>query len=433
MIATVPLSQIIEKVHVKLRDLNAKEGLEAFGVSNTSGITRTAHRKSENLSEYLVIEPGSFAYNPYRVNVGSIGLTPADIRGVVSPAYIVFRVKDQKWIPEVLLDYLKSAKGIEQINMLTRGTVRKALRFDDLCKIAVPALSHDRQLEIVRRKDSVDGHYASLLAENSYQQTLISQAKKAILEDAIRGKLTSNWRTHNLDGETASQLLDRIKVEKAKLVAAKVFRAEKPLAAISVGEAPFDIPKSWVWSRLGDVAKVWNGFAFSSQDFGAEGIPVIRIGDLIGGDVVTVDSPRVPRAIARGLAKHFWIPKGALLISMSGTIGRTAINNLEEELLLNQRVGRIEVFGNNVGYVKLFLDCIIEENIEIAYGAAQLNLSTEQIYETMLPLPPLAEQAAIVDRVEKLLATCQALEEETESARLNARELVRAISDEAFS
>jgi type I restriction enzyme S subunit len=144
MSGTVRLENLIEKAQVKRRDFDCDDDLEAFGVSNTEGITRTAHRKSEDLGEYLVIEPGSFAYNPYRINVGSIGLTPTNVTGVVSPAYVVFKVKQHELIPEVLLDFLKSSEGLRQINKLARGAVRKALRFEDLCEIEFPAISYER-------------------------------------------------------------------------------------------------------------------------------------------------------------------------------------------------------------------------------------------------------------------------------------------------
>jgi type I restriction enzyme S subunit len=179
MSGTVRLKELIEKSHIKCRDFDGDGDLEAFGVSNTDGITRTAHRKSDDLGDYLVIEPGSFAYNPYRINVGSIGLTPEGQTGVVSPAYIVFRTKD-KLIPEVLLDFLKSAEGLRQINKLARGAVRKALRFEDLCEIDFPAISYGRQLEILKHKEGFNQQHGQLLAEITHQESLLAKLKQAI-------------------------------------------------------------------------------------------------------------------------------------------------------------------------------------------------------------------------------------------------------------
>ena len=91
---TQKLGEFIEKWHVKKDDWRGSKKLEVLGVSNVDGITATSHKKSKDLSKYLVIEPNCFAYNPYRINVGSIGLTPEKKYGLVSPAYTVFKVKD---------------------------------------------------------------------------------------------------------------------------------------------------------------------------------------------------------------------------------------------------------------------------------------------------------------------------------------------------
>ena len=290
MSGTIRLENLIEKVHVKRREFDCDDNLEAFGVSNTEGITRTAHRKSEDLGEYLVIEPGSFAYNPYRINVGSIGLTPPNVTGVVSPAYVVFRARKRMVIPEVLLDFLKSSEGLRQINKLARGAVRKALRFEDLCEIEFPAISHERQLEILEHKRGFNKQHGSLLSELTHQQSLLVNLKQAILQEAIAGKLTADWRADNPDVEPASQLLRRIQAEKAHLVAAKKLRPEKSLPKIIPTEIPFDVPKSWEWCRFGQGVRLMNGNAFQSGDFkNGTGVKCIKITNAGVGDFVETD------------------------------------------------------------------------------------------------------------------------------------------------
>lgn len=187
MIKTVRLEHFIEKAHIKFRDFDGAQELKVYGVSNTEGITRTAHRKSDDLSAYLVIQPGSLAYNPYRVNVGSIGLTPEGVHGLVSPAYVVFRAKEQKLVPEVLLDFLKSSEGLRQINKLARGTVRKALRFDDLCDIEFPAIPYDRQLEILEHKRGFNRQHGKLLSGIGDQEILL--AEQAVIVERVEAMM----------------------------------------------------------------------------------------------------------------------------------------------------------------------------------------------------------------------------------------------------
>ena len=148
-------------------------------------------------------------------------MTPSAITGIVSPAYIVFQVDEEKLIPEVLLDFLKSDEGLRQINRLARGTVRKALRYDDLGEIDFPNLSLAEQEQLVRRKAKINTNREILLSEITHQEILLAKLKQAILQEAIQGKLTADWRQENPVVESASQLLGRIQQEKQRLIAEK--------------------------------------------------------------------------------------------------------------------------------------------------------------------------------------------------------------------
>ncbi len=90
------LGDFIEKVSIKATSLKNYEKLQVLGVSNKEGITVTSHGMSEDTSKYQFIDEYYFTYNPYRINVGSIGLTSKGEKGLVSPAYVVFRTKPIK-------------------------------------------------------------------------------------------------------------------------------------------------------------------------------------------------------------------------------------------------------------------------------------------------------------------------------------------------
>jgi type I restriction-modification system DNA methylase subunit len=92
---------------------------------------------SENISAYKQVPPGSFAYNPARINVGSIAYNDTEETGAVSPMYVVFSISDKTINPDYLLTYLKSIAGKKEIKRLSQGTIRQQLRFKDLCKIPV--------------------------------------------------------------------------------------------------------------------------------------------------------------------------------------------------------------------------------------------------------------------------------------------------------
>ena len=256
---TQKLGKFIEKWHIKKDDWRGSKKLEVLGVSNVDGITATSHKKSKDLSKYLVIEPNYFAYNPYRINVGSIGLTPEESYGLVSPAYTVFKVKENRIIPELLLNFLKSFDGLQQINKYARGTVRKSLRYDDLCEIKVNFPSYEKQKKIFKKKLSIEAKQIELSNEILTQKQLISQLKQAILQDAVQGKLTQEWREQNPNKESANKLFQRIKDVKEQLIKDKKIRRGNFKLKINDEEKPkgFNEIKNWV--RLGDLCYVQKG------------------------------------------------------------------------------------------------------------------------------------------------------------------------------
>lgn len=180
------IGEFLIKETLKLSQSN-ESNPEIYGVSNIEGITKTQHKKSDNLSGYIEIRPSYFAYNPYRINVGSIGLTPEGINGYVSPAYVVFRTDETKLLPEILFNFLKSAEGIGEIRRHARGTVRQALRFEDLCKIEMVVPPIDVQKSIIAKNKKIVSECASLEEKFEKNKKNINRLRKALLEKAIDG------------------------------------------------------------------------------------------------------------------------------------------------------------------------------------------------------------------------------------------------------
>lgn len=152
----VKLGEVIRQERDQVGSFDG-DGLPVLGVTNVDGVTRTGVEASEDRSKYLRVRPGRFVYNPYRINVGSIGLATEAQDGICSPAYVVFA-------PLELLDasflrfFLKSARGNQLINFYgNRGTVRSTLRFVDLCQIELPLPPLSDQRLAVERIERIAG------------------------------------------------------------------------------------------------------------------------------------------------------------------------------------------------------------------------------------------------------------------------------------
>jgi type I restriction enzyme S subunit len=272
--------------------------------------------------------------------------------------------------------------------------------------------------------------YFSHLPRLTTRREHIQQLRQTILNLAVRGQLVP----HDPNDEPVSELFKRIQAEKARRIKDGNLREQKPLPLVKGEQADFELPNGWQWVRMADVIKLWNGYAFKSADFQSKGVPVIRIGDLQAGEVVLSNVVCVSEATANNVGAEVWIPAGALLIAMSGaTTGKVAFNLTGVRLLLNQRVGRIEVFLMSTHFIRFFFDTIVARNLSISFGTAIPNLSTQQINETIVPLPPLPEQYRIVAKVEELMALCDRLEAQLTTTQTESRRLLEAVLHEALT
>jgi type I restriction enzyme S subunit len=89
-------------------------------------------------------------------------------------------------------------------------------------------------------------------------------------------------------------------------------RTTKVLPEISPDQLEYNVPNGWKWVRLGQVIKLWNGFAFKSSDYQETGVPVIRIGDLQNGEIQLDQAVRVSESIAAGVTPEIWIPPDSI-------------------------------------------------------------------------------------------------------------------------
>lgn len=157
----VELSELVKEKSERVKGKN----IEVWSVSNEKGFIKSEEYfskkvASENISNYKIVNEHDFAYNPSRINVGSIALNSSDKQGAVSPMYVVFEVDESKIVPEFLFILLKSDRLREEIDRRAYGAVRKQLRFSDLQKIVIPLPPLATQKEIIEeikaKKDAIE-------------------------------------------------------------------------------------------------------------------------------------------------------------------------------------------------------------------------------------------------------------------------------------
>ncbi|MEF6182686.1 restriction endonuclease subunit S [Escherichia coli] len=239
----------------------------------------------------------------------------------------------------------------------------------------------------------------------------IKKLRELILELAVRGKLVPQ----DPNDEPASELLKRIAAEKAELVKQGKIKKQKPLPEISEEEKPFELPEGWEWARINDIASFTNGYAFKSSEFQNSGVGIVKIGDIdSSGFISTAGMSYVSEKKINVLPEEMRVNPGDMVIAMSGaTTGKLGFNKTKSTFLLNQRVGKIVTYSVDKEFIYHYLSTRIEENLSISLGSAIPNISTAQINNIIIPIPPSDEQVKIIARVKLLISLCDQLEQQS--------------------
>ena len=222
-------------------------------------------------------------------------------------------------------------------------------------------------------------------------QTTIKQIKSKILDLAIHGKLVPQ----DPNDEPSIELLQRINPD---------------FTPCDNGHYE-NLPSGWAMCKLSDLCRIENGFAFSSNDYKTQGIPLVRISNIIHNTIDTTDCAYIEDVTDN----KFKISKGDLLIAMSGaTTGKMGVYPFDETAYLNQRVGNIKILNKSLlspDYRNTYMQSKVDEILKIAYGGAQPNISASVIGNFDFPLPPYKEQIRIVETVQRIFGQLDVITE----------------------
>lgn len=154
----IKLEEILKEVNERNKNGKVKNVLS---VTNSQGFVSqeeyfegTVH--SENISNYKIVRKNQFAYNPSRVNVGSIGILKKYDEGALSPMYVVFEVNENRLLPDYFKYYFETYRFLENVKNNTQGSVRNSLNFNALASFEYLLPSIEKQEKIVKILENVE-------------------------------------------------------------------------------------------------------------------------------------------------------------------------------------------------------------------------------------------------------------------------------------
>ena len=239
--------------------------------------------------------------------------------------------------------------------------------------------------------------------------------KKSILQQAIQGKLVEQRPEEG----TAQKLYQQIQAGKQRLIKEGKIKKEKPLPETTEDEKPFEIPESWMWVRVGSLLH----YIDTGKSFKCDEIPptndkcgIIKVSAVTWGQFKENESKTC-------YSNDLWVDEYAIhendfLICRANTAalvgGCVIVDQISKRLMLSDKVLRLHFSEMLYSYYVLWAlrtPVVRNQFSAAATGTSESmkNISQDIIKNTLIPLPPLAEQKRIVARLEELLPLCEGL------------------------
>jgi len=263
-------------------------------------------------------------------------------------------------------------------------------------------------------------------------ETSIDALKQTLLQLAVMGKLV----LQDQNDEPASELLKRIKTEKAKLVAEGKIKKDKSLSLISKDEQPFELPPNWEWARFPELGEFGRGKSKhrprnDPKLFNPGIYPLVQTGEVARAANVIHEYHSKYSEI--GLAQSRMWPAGTLCITIAANIADSALLGFDA-CFPDSVVGFVPFQPlNDTKYFLAFMKTARENLLKFAPATAQKNINLEILESVLIPLPPLKEISRIVSKVDELMALCDQLKSRITQAKQLQQKLVDVLVEQAVS
>ena len=377
------------------------------------------HSRFVHAGDFLLTNSMSFG-RPYILKID----------GCIHDGWLVF-ADIRKYLLKDFLYYTLSSQYIyNSFSLVAAGSTVKNLKADTVKQVLFPLPPLAEQKRIVTAIGAIFTQI-ELLEQNKVDlQTAVKQAKSKILDLAIRGKLVPQYPAD----EPASVMLEKLRAEKEAKIAAGEIKRDKNDSYIYRNptdncyyekfegksdvciddEIPFELPKNWQWTKLGRICdKLVDGDHNPPKGIeekteyimvSSRNINHNTVGDLENVRYLTKEMFEVENLRTNATA-------GDILFTSVGSLGRSCIYNGSMNICFQRSVSILNTKVYNK-YVKNFFDSNFYQNYvaEHATGTAQMGFYLQEMAESFIPLPPLAEQKRIVAKIEEIFNVLDAIQ-----------------------
>ena len=343
-------------------------------------------------------------------NVGSIGkcfiVPELPYKMTLAPNAVMIRLVDDAH-RTFLYYYILSKSGQTELHSITTGIAMLKFNKTELKKIHFPLPPLAEQKRIVARVEEVFRLLDTIDAAQQQYTADAESLKAKLITAGIQGKLTEQLAS---DG-TAEELYQQIQAEKQRLIKEGKIKKEKPLPEIKPEEVPFEIPGNWKWCRLIDIVqeKPSNGYSPKGVNYITD-IKNLTLTATTSGTFKPDEFKYVD--IPLDVADKYWLKTNDILIQRSNSlelVGTSCIYDGEDNTYIYPDLMMRMHLVNDISviYISRVLkaDYIRRYYIQNATGASSSmpKINQQTVSMTLIPLPPLAEQKRIAEKLDEVL------------------------------
>ena len=393
--------------------------------------------ETDTKTDMIRVKSGDLVISGINAAKGAIAVHAEDNDVLATIHYSAYEFNSDRISVDFLKWFFKSPEFSDLLREQIPGGIKTELKPRHILPLQVKLPRLSEQITLANRLDRFRLEQLKLEHEINHQKSLLTKLKQAILQLAIQGRLTGEWRAAHPEVEPAGQLLQRIQAKKARLIAAKKLRPEKPLPKISPDEIPFEIPTGWEWCRIAEATLTIVDCPHSTPAWTEEGMTCIKTSQFARFHLDLSRRFFVSEETYKDRTERLMPEPHDVLYSREGSILGIACRVPEgETICLGQRMMLLRPQSPTESrFLELVLNSPHVTKIadESTLGGCSPHINVGEIKAFAFPLPPLAEQAAIMERVEELMGTCRALEAEIENSRAHVARLLQAVLKEAFA
>ena len=390
-------------------------------------------------TDMIIVHPGDLVISGINVAKGAVAVYQGDEPVCATIHYSSYTFDSSKVDLDYFKYFVKSPAFIAALQKQVKGGIKTEIKPKHLLPLEISIPDLQNQQEIVKKISLQLKKTEQLSVEIESQKNYIKQLRQNILQEAIEGKLTADWRKQNSVKKgnpdyDAEALFEQIQKERS------IEKKQKELSPITDKEKPFEIPEGWKWVRLGEIIKEppRNGYSPKAVDYETP-IKTLKLGAVTYGVFDSNEYKFINEEIPKDA--YCWLKNGDFLIERSNSVEYVGIcaiyTGKDNEFMYPDLLMRFRTQDNlSKKYIHTALVSPFNRSyfMSNAKGAQKTmpKINQECVVNTMIPLPSIAEQNEIVKQIERNLQTISDLENQILKRELQTKQLMQSILKDAF-